>query len=144
MCHGAGQVRQQQQTILGAQIRIAICPNCHGEGTVISEPCKKCGGKARIGRTSRKTVHIPAGVDTGTRIRIPGDGDAGLKGGPPGDLYVITHIGKHGLFERKGNDLWCQIPIGFPLAALGGTIEAGKAPEGGFRVSAHIPFARGD
>jgi molecular chaperone DnaJ len=128
-CRGTGQVRQHQQTILGAQIRITICPRCHGEGTAISDPCKKCAGKARVRRTSHETVHIPAGVDTGTRVRIPGHGDAGLRGGPPGDLYVITHIGKHNLFERKGNDLWCQVPIGFPLAALGGTIEV-KSLEG--------------
>lgn len=123
MCHGTGQVRQQQQTILGAQIRITTCPRCHGEGTVIGNPCQKCGGKGRNRRTSQQTVHIPAGVDTGTRIRIAGGGDAGLRGGPPGDLYVITHVKKHDQFERKGNDLWRQVQIGFPLAALGGTIE---------------------
>ncbi len=123
MCHGAGQVRQQQQTILGAQIRITICPRCHGEGTIISEPCHECGGRARNRRTSQQTVHIPAGMDTGTRMRIGGSGDAGLRGGPPGDLYVITHVRKHDRFERKGNDLWCQVQVGFPLAALGGTID---------------------
>jgi len=129
MCHGSGQVRQQQQTILGAQIRITTCPRCHGEGTTISQPCKKCGGRGRQRRTSQQTVHIPAGVDTGTRIRVSGGGDAGLRGGPPGDLYVITHLMKHDRFERKGNDLWCQVQIGFPLAALGGTIEVAGIDE---------------
>jgi len=122
-CNGAGEVRHQQHTIFGTQIRITICPRCHGEGTTQSNPCKKCSGQCRALRTSTKTVHIPAGVDTGTQIRMPGEGDAGLRGGPPGDLYIITHIQKHELFERKGNDLWYQIPISFVLATLGGTIE---------------------
>lgn len=123
MCHGAGQVRQQQQTILGAQIRITTCPRCHGEGSTISSPCKKCGGQGRVRRTSEKTIQIPAGVDTGTRIRVPGEGDVGLKGGPAGDLYIIFHVKKHDYFERRGNDLWCQVPISMPVAALGTTIE---------------------
>lgn len=123
MCHGAGQVRQQQQTILGAQIRITTCPKCHGEGTTISVPCKKCGGQGRHRRTTDRIVQIPPGVDTGTRIRVPGEGDAGLRGGPPGDLYVIMHVRKHDYFERRGSDLWCQIPVSLPLAALGATVE---------------------
>lgn len=123
MCHGAGQVRQQQQTILGAQIRITTCPTCHGEGATISNPCKKCAGQGRLRRTINKEIHIPAGVDTGTRIRIPGEGDAGLRGGPAGDLYVITHVRKHSFFERKGHDLWCQVPVSFSLAGLGGMID---------------------
>ena len=122
-CHGAGEVRHQQHTIFGTQIRITACPRCHGEGTTQSMPCRECGGQSRALRTSTKTVHIPAGVDTGTQIRMPGAGDAGIRGGPPGDLYIITHIRKHELFERKGNDLWYQIPISFVLAAMGGTIE---------------------
>ena len=122
-CRGAGQVRQQQQTILGAQIRITTCPRCHGEGSTISIPCKKCGGQGRHRHTTDRTVQIPAGVDTGTRIRVPGEGDAGLRGGPPGDLYIIIHVRKHDYFERRGNDLWCQIPISLPLAALGTTVE---------------------
>ncbi len=123
MCHGTGQVRQQQQTILGAQIRITTCPKCHGEGQTVSTPCKACGGQGRQRRTVDKTVQIPAGVDTGTRIRIPGEGDAGLRGGPPGDLYIVIHVRKHDYFERRGNDLWCQIPISFALAALGTTVD---------------------
>lgn len=122
-CRGSGQVRQQHQTILGAQIRITTCPKCHGEGVTVSTPCKKCGGQGKHRHTTKKTVQIPAGVDTGTRIRVPGEGDAGVRGGPPGDLYIITHIRKHDYFERRDNDLWCQIPISMPLAALGTTIE---------------------
>lgn len=123
MCHGNGQVRQQQQTILGAQIRITTCPKCHGEGSTISNPCRACGGSGRHRQTAERTVQIPAGVDTGTRIRVPGEGDAGLRGGPPGDLYIIIRVRKHDYFERRGSDLWCQIKISFALAALGTTVE---------------------
>jgi len=123
VCHGAGQVRQQQQSFFGTQIRITTCPRCHGEGRVIGSPCDTCRGHGRVHKSVTKTIDIPAGVDTGMRIRLAGEGDAGLRGGPRGDLYVITHVRKHEFFERRGNDLWCQVTIGFPLAALGGTIE---------------------
>ncbi|MCE5198133.1 molecular chaperone DnaJ [bacterium] len=123
MCHGTGQVRQQQQSFFGTQVRITTCPRCHGEGRTVSTPCKKCGGQGRVRRTIEKSVDIPAGVDTGMRVRLAGEGDAGLRGGPAGDLYIITHVRKHNYFERNGNDLWCELPIGFSLAALGGTID---------------------
>jgi len=123
LCHGTGQVRQQQQSFFGTQIRITTCPRCHGEGRVIGSPCGKCQGQGRVHKTVTKTVQIPAGVDTGMRIRLAGEGDAGLRGGPSGDLYVVTHVRKHDFFERRGNDLWCRQTISFPLAALGGTIE---------------------
>ena len=122
-CNGAGQVRQQQNTIFGAQIRIIPCPKCHGEGSTQSKPCGKCGGQGRANNTSEKTVHIPAGVDTGMQIRLPGEGEAGVRGGPPGDLYIVIHVQKHEIFERKRSDLWCSMPISFALAALGGTID---------------------
>ena len=122
-CHGQGQVRQQQQTILGTQIRITTCPRCHGAGRVLGSPCQDCGGQGRLRRETEKTVEMPAGVDTGARIRLPGEGDAGLRGGPRGDLYIFTHVAPHDVFERRGNDLWCEIPISFALAALGGVIE---------------------
>lgn len=123
LCHGTGQVRQQQQSFFGTQIRITTCPRCHGEGRVITSPCPDCAGQGRVRKTIDKTVDIPAGVDTGMRIRLAGEGDAGLRGGPSGDLYVITHVRPHDFFERRGHDLWCEIPIGFSLAALGGTID---------------------
>ena len=123
LCHGTGQVRQQQQSFFGTQIRITTCPRCHGEGRVIGSPCDGCRGQGRVHKTVTKTIDVPAGVDTGMRIRLPGEGDAGLRGGPRGDLYVVTHVRKHEFFERRGNDLWCQQTLGFPLAALGGTIE---------------------
>lgn len=123
ICHGNGQVRQQQQTIFGTQIRITTCPRCHGEGRVIGSPCTKCGGHGRVRKTVEKKVDIPAGVDTGMRVRLAGEGDAGLRGGPHGDLYIVIHVRKHKIFERKGNDLWCEVPISFVLAALGGSID---------------------
>lgn len=122
-CRGAGQVRQQQQTILGTQIRITTCPKCHGEGRVIRDPCPDCGGQGRTRTTVERTVDIPAGVDNGMRVRIPGEGDAGLRGGPGGDLHVFVHVRPHDVFERRGNDLWVEQPIGFALASLGGTVE---------------------
>ena len=123
LCHGSGQVRQQQQSFFGTQIRITTCPKCHGEGRVVTSPCKSCGGQGRIHKNVEKPVDIPAGVDTGMRIRLQGEGDAGLHGGPSGDLYIFTHVRKHDFFERRGSDLWCEVPISFPLAALGGTIQ---------------------
>lgn len=122
-CRGTGQVRQQQQTIFGTQIRIGTCPRCRGEGRVVSRPCSECGGQGRLRKTVEKTVDIPAGVSTGMRIRVAGEGDAGPRGGPHGDLYVFIHVAEHDFFERRGNDLWCQVPVSFPLAALGGVID---------------------
>lgn len=129
VCHGAGQVRQQQQSFFGTQIRITTCPRCHGEGRIIGAPCQKCGGQGRVRRTVERTLDIPAGVDSGMRIRLPGEGDAGPHGGPRGDLYVIMHIRRHEFFERRGSDLWCEVPVSFVLAALGGVIEV-KTIEG--------------
>ena len=123
VCHGIGQVRQQQQSFFGTQIRVTTCPRCHGEGRVIGSPCAECAGQGRIHRTVSKTVEVPAGVDSGMRIRLTGEGDAGLRGGPRGDLYIVTHVRKHDFFERRGNDLWCQVSVGVPLAALGGAVD---------------------
>ena len=123
MCHGAGQARQQQQTIMGTQIRITTCPTCHGEGRTVGSPCRQCAGRGRARNTVEKTVEIPAGVDTGMRVRMVGEGDAGLRGGPKGDLYVVTHVRRHDFFERRDNDLWCEVPISFSLAALGGVVD---------------------
>lgn len=122
-CRGTGRVREQQQTFFGPQILIATCPRCGGQGRVISHPCPECQGEGRVRRTTRKVVHIPAGVDNGTRVRVSGEGEAGLRGGPPGDLYVITHIRPHPVFERRGNDLWCEKTVTFAQAALGATVK---------------------
>lgn len=123
VCHGSGQVRQQVQSFFGAQIRITACPKCHGEGRVITSPCDDCSGQGRARKTIEKSVDIPAGVDNDMRIRLGGEGDAGRRGGPSGDLYIFTHVRPHEFFERRGSDLWCKISVGFALAALGGSID---------------------
>ena len=118
-CHGQGQVRMQQGFFSVQQ----PCPQCHGRGKVISAPCTPCRGQGRVERQKTLSVKVPAGVDTGDRIRLSGEGEAGSNGGPTGDLYVQMHVKEHGLFTRKENDLHCNVPIAFTVAALGGSLE---------------------
>ncbi len=133
-CGGHGQVRMQQGFFSIQQ----TCPKCHGTGKIIPEPCTACGGAGRIKRNKTLEVKIPAGIDDGMRIRSSGNGEPGMNGGPPGDLYVEIHIKQHAVFQRDGDDLHCEIPISFAKAALGGEVEvptlSGKAsftlPEG--------------
>ncbi|MBC3931170.1 molecular chaperone DnaJ [Undibacterium curvum] len=133
-CGGHGQVRMQQGLFSIQQ----ACPKCHGTGKMIPDPCTTCLGVGRIKRKKTLEVKIPAGIDDGMRIRSSGNGEPGVNGGPPGDLYVEIHIKQHPVFQREGDDLHCEIPISFSKAALGGEIEvptlSGKAsftvPEG--------------
>ena len=118
-CHGSGQVRLSQGFFSIQQ----TCPTCHGTGKVIPDPCATCRGAGRVKKHKTLAVKIPAGVDEGDRIRLSGEGEAGVNGGPPGDLYVVIHLGAHGVFQRDGDDLHCEMPISFTLAALGGEIE---------------------
>lgn len=118
-CGGQGQVRMQQGFFSVQQ----TCPTCHGEGKVISDPCGDCHGHGRIEKTKTLSVKIPAGVDTGDRIRLAGEGEAGTHGGPAGDLYVQVHVKEHPIFERDGKHLYCEVPISFVDAALGGELE---------------------
>lgn len=118
-CQGAGQVRMQQGFFTVQQ----TCPQCRGRGEIISEFCQSCGGEGRQRDEKALKVNIPAGVDSGDRIRLSGEGEAGDRGGPPGDLYVQIEIEPHRLFTRDGNDLICQVPIDFATAALGGDLE---------------------
>ena len=99
------------------------CPTCHGTGKVVSDPCATCRGAGRIKRHKTLSVKIPAGVDEGDRIRLSGEGEAGVNGGPPGDLYVVIHLHAHSVFQRDGDDLHCEMPVSFTQAALGGEIE---------------------
>lgn len=117
-CHGNGQVRIQQGLFSLQQ----TCPTCRGSGKVISDPCKACSGAGRVKKHKTLSVKIPAGVDEGDRIRLSGEGEAGVNGGPPGDLYVVIQLKKHGVFQRDGADLHCEMPISFTVAALGGEI----------------------
>jgi molecular chaperone DnaJ len=112
------------------------CPRCHGNGTIISDPCHKCHGKGRVQEHKTLSVKVPAGVDTGDRIRLANEGEAGENGGPPGDLYVQIQVREHPIFVREENHLYCEVPISFVTAALGGELEV---PTLDGRVSLKIP-----
>jgi molecular chaperone DnaJ len=118
-CHGAGQVQMRQGFFAVQQ----TCPTCQGTGQIISDPCDSCHGQGRVEKTKTLSVKIPAGVDTGDRIRLSGEGEAGMHGAPAGDLYVQVSVREHPIFQRDGNNLYCEVPIGFTTAALGGEIE---------------------
>jgi len=118
-CQGAGQVRMQQGFFSVQQ----TCPACHGRGTVISDPCNSCHGQGRIQEHKTLSVKVPAGVDTGDRIRLGGEGEAGEHGGPAGDLYVQVHVKDHAIFQRDDANLYCEVPIPVTAAALGGELE---------------------
>jgi molecular chaperone DnaJ len=118
-CNGVGQVRISQGFFQLQQ----PCPHCRGSGNIIKNPCDSCLGQGRVRRSKRLAVKIPAGVDTGDRIRLSGEGEAGRNGGPPGDLYVEIHVREHEIFERDGENLSCQVPVSFTTAVLGGTVE---------------------
>lgn len=118
-CGGSGQVHMQQGFFTIQQ----TCPECHGQGTVIKDPCHKCHGQGRVQETKTLSVKIPAGVDNGDRIRLSGEGEAGMHGAPAGDLYVQIRIKPHDIFEREGNNLISEVPVSFTMAALGGELE---------------------
>jgi molecular chaperone DnaJ len=118
-CHGQGQVRVQQSIFTIQQ----PCPRCKGRGKIISNPCDTCFGQGRVRQEKSLPVTVPAGVDTGDRIRLNGEGEAGRNGGPAGDLYVEVRVRDHAIFEREGSHLSCEVPISFTTAALGGSVE---------------------
>jgi molecular chaperone DnaJ len=118
-CGGSGQVRVSQGFFTLQQ----TCPHCRGSGRVVRNPCDKCLGQGRIRRPKKLSVKIPAGVDTGDRVRLTGEGEAGRNGGPAGDLYVEVRVREHPIFERDGVHLSCEVPIGFTAATLGGSVE---------------------
>jgi molecular chaperone DnaJ len=119
-CGGAGNVRMAQGFFSIQQ----TCPTCRGSGKVIPEPCTACNGAGRVKQNKVLEVTIPEGIDEGQRIRLSGKGEPGMNGGPPGDLYVEIHLAQHAVFQRDGDDLHCEVPIGFTTAALGGEVEA--------------------
>ena len=118
-CKGNGQVQMRQGFFAVQQ----TCPTCSGRGKIISDPCSPCRGQGRTEKTKTLSVKVPAGVDTGDRIRLSGEGEAGEMGAPAGDLYVQVNVRQHDIFERDGNNLYCEVPISFTTAALGGDIE---------------------
>jgi len=117
-CNGQGQLRYQQGFFTVAR----TCGACRGAGRVITKPCTACRGAGRVTRERKLTVKIPAGIASGQRLRLYGEGEHGLQGGPPGDLYVVVHVKDHPVFRRDGDDLYCDLPVQFPTLALGGTV----------------------
>jgi len=122
-CNGTGQVRQVQQSIFGRFTNITTCPRCHGEGRIITEPCPQCRGTGKEKRQRSILVKIPAGVDEDSQIRLRGEGQAGTRGGPSGDLYITLAIKQHEFFQRDGDDIIYELPINFAQAALGTEVE---------------------
>jgi molecular chaperone DnaJ len=133
-CHGRGQLRYQQGFFTVAR----TCGQCRGSGSIISSPCETCHGSGRVQHQRKLTVKIPAGIATGQRLRLTGEGEAGVGAGPAGDLYVVVNVQDHPFFQRDGNDLFCEVPLNYPTLALGGEIriptlegdEPFKVPEG--------------
>ena len=132
-CNGVGQVRMQQGFFSLQQ----TCPKCRGSGQIIDNPCRKCSGQGRVQENKTLSVKVPAGVDTGDRIRLSGEGEAGDHGSAPGDLYVQIAVKEHPIFTREDSDLFCEVPIGFVTATLGGELEV---PTLGGRVKLKIPI----
>lgn len=129
-CTGMGKVRAQQ----GFFTVERTCPTCNGIGQIIKNPCRSCGGAGREERERSLSVNIPAGVETGNRIRLASEGEAGLRGGPPGDLYIFVQVAEHAIFTRDGLDLHCRVPVGMTTAALGGDVEVPTIDGGRSRV----------
>lgn len=156
-CNGTGEIRHVSQTAFGQFVNVRTCPNCGGEGRVVTQVCSECNGEGRVYRTRKIHVKIPPGVDDGYRLRVSGEGEAGLRGGPAGDLYVYVTVRPHELFTRQGNDIYIEVPISFAQAALGAEIEVPtldgtvklKIPEGTqtgttFRLrNKGVPYVRG-
>jgi len=129
-CNGMGKVRAQQ----GFFTIERTCHQCNGMGQIIKNPCKTCGGQGRMHREKQLSVNIPQGVETGTRIRLAGEGEAGLRGGPNGDLYIFIEVKEHAIFQRDGVHLFCRVPVSMPTAAMGGEIEVPTIDGGKARV----------
>ena len=129
-CSGMGKVRAQQ----GFFTVERTCPTCSGRGQIITNPCRSCAGSGRLKRDRSLSVNIPAGVETGTRIRLAGEGEAGLLGGPTGDLYIFVEVLDHQIFERDGTNLFCRVPVSMTTAAMGGEIEVPTIDGGKSRV----------
>lgn len=122
-CGGSGEIRKARQTILGSMVQVSTCPACGGSGEVVSTPCRTCGGRGFERRTRKKVVSVPAGVDDGTQIRLAGEGQPGINGGPPGNLYLVINVKPHKFFRRRGDDILLNLSINVAQAALGAEVE---------------------
>ncbi len=138
-CGGTGQTKLQQGFFTIAR----TCNSCGGEGKIITDPCTTCSGQAKVRKERTVSLKIPAGVDTGVKLRVTGEGEAGSHGGPPGDLYVVMNVEPHPFFKRKDNDLLCEVPISFVQASLGGEIEVPTISENAtIKIPAGTPSGR--
>ncbi|GAC1481983.1 MAG: molecular chaperone DnaJ [Candidatus Dormibacteria bacterium] len=122
-CHGSGQVRRASQSIFGQIVNVTACPRCNGEGRVIEKPCRKCAGTGHLPGEKKIQVKIPAGVDSGSQIRLSGEGELGPRNGEPGDLYIVIQVKSHSVLRRNGTDIVYELPLSVAQAALGDTIE---------------------
>jgi len=122
-CNGTGQIQHVRSSGFARFVRIEPCDKCGGKGITIESPCKTCRGRGTVEKTRKITVRIPAGIEAGTSLRLSGEGEAGLRSGPAGDLYVVVHVKPHNVFERDRSDILCEVPVGFAQAALGAEIE---------------------
>jgi molecular chaperone DnaJ len=122
-CEGTGEVRQVRQTILGSMVQVATCPNCRGQGETIETPCNACRGRGLERKSRRKVVNIPAGVDNGNQIRLAGEGQPGINGGPSGNLYIVVQVKPHKYFRRRGDDILLDLNINIAQATLGAEVE---------------------
>ena len=122
-CNGSGQVRQVQRSILGSFVSVTTCPACHGEGETIALPCSRCGGQRQVYVSRKLSVSIPAGVDSGTQIRLAGEGEVGERGGPPGNLYVVLNVEPHPTFQRRGDDILVALQVNVAQATLGAQVK---------------------
>lgn len=132
-CQGSGQVKRVQQSLFGRFVNVAACERCRGMGTIISQPCSQCRGSGRERQRRKLEIEIPSGVDEGSQVRLKGQGEMGVDGGPPGDLYIVVSVQPHKLFERQGNDVLYELPINIAQAALGVEVEV-PTVEGGARL----------
>lgn len=136
VCHGSGQQEVVQNTAFGRIVNRRVCSSCHGQGKIIRERCGNCHGSGQVKKQRKIHVRIPAGIDDGAQLRVSGEGEQGLRGGPPGDLYVVIRVKSHEFFEREGDDIYCEVPLTFAQAALGDEIEVPTLTE---KVRLKIP-----
>jgi molecular chaperone DnaJ len=136
VCRGTGQQEVVQNTAFGRIVNRRVCSNCNGQGKIVKEKCHTCHGTGKVKRQRTIHIKIPAGVDDGAQLRVSGEGEAGSRGGPPGDLYVVIRVKPHDFFEREGDDIYCEVPLTFTQAALGDEIEIPTLTE---KVKLKIP-----
>ena len=122
-CNGTGEIRQTRQTFLGSMVQVSTCPTCKGQGETIASPCHTCNGRGFVRRTRKKMITIPAGVDSGTQMRMAGEGQPGINGGPNGNLYIVINVKKHKFFRRRNNDILLDLNINVAQATLGAEVD---------------------